>query len=176
MEIAIAGQYVDSSKAEASAAGRATHASRSGRKRRRLRGWWSTGGTAGAEVNDVRRFHQDRQRVRAAGPMHRGSVEVFLPHHGSELGVDRVDSVPAAPNHEVFESLCVDQSRSKERFAEGHGALHLVLQFDFPEKLELSGNCVLRELGFGFLPTAVFCVVVGERPIAGRLPVSLRQV
>jgi hypothetical protein len=100
---------------------------------------------------------------------------VFLPHHGSELGVDRVDGVPAAPNYEVFESLCVDQSRSKERFAERRGTLRPVLQFDFPEKLELSGNCVFCELGFGLLPTAVFCVVMGKWPIARRLTVSLRQ-
>ena len=66
MKITISGQYVDSSKAEATAAGRATYASGSGRKRRRWRGRWSTRRTAGAEVDNVRWFHQDRQRVRAA--------------------------------------------------------------------------------------------------------------
>jgi hypothetical protein len=175
MKIAISSQDVDSSKAEATAAGGTAHATRGGRERRRRR-WWSTRSTARAEINNVRRFHQDRQRVRAAGPVRRWSVEVFLPHHGSELGVDRVDSVSAAPNHEIFESLRVDQSRSKEGFAERRGLLRFVLQLDFPEKLELSGNRVFRELGFGLLPTAVFRVVVGEWPIAGRLTVSLRQV
>src|SRR5580692_7179004 len=58
MKITVPSQYVDSSKAEATAAGRAPHASSSGRKRGRWRGWWSTRGTAGAEVNNVRRFHQ----------------------------------------------------------------------------------------------------------------------
>ena len=101
---------------------------------------------------------------------------MFLPHHRSEFGVHRIDGILAAPNHEVFESLSVDQSGSKESFAERRGTLSLFLQFDLPQKLELSGNGVFGELGFGFLPTAVFRIVMREGPIAGRLTVSLRQI
>src|SRR5579862_9115421 len=94
MQIAIWRQDINTAKTETTAAGGDTQEPRSSGNRRRLRRRRSTRGTAGVEVYDMWRFHQDRQRICIAFALRRWDVEVLLPNHRHEFGVHSVHGVP----------------------------------------------------------------------------------
>src|ERR1700733_11912780 len=106
MQIAISRQNIGASKTEPTAARSSAQTARSGSNRwRRWRRRWSSWRTPRAKVNDARRFHENLQRARAARAFGSRKIKVFLPHHGSEFGVHRVDRILAAPKHQVLESF-----------------------------------------------------------------------
>jgi hypothetical protein len=123
-------------------------------------------------MDDVRGLHD---HLNVATSFGRRGFEVLLPQQLSQLGIDGVQGVGVGQEDQIFEPLAGDEVRIEQGLAERRGFRGLFAELEFPEKLEIFGNCFGANLGFGFLPATVGRVRIGCGPETALGPLRMGE-